>query len=354
MANDMQSELVVTGPDVGSGMVPAEVVVRLLSGMQQLALIFAASAEGRPVSQRFKPTAELRQRYNLRCGVPSAGSYHLPIDLVDVSPQRQLIKPSQVLDGMQNFIRAVQNDDKEAAKHILPESRYRERALRELRSFAPRPAEGWSASVGLKGSPAVSLNGRLGRNIDEWLKADLTEQAVMTVTGELIRINFDEHKLFIRHPVTGRQIECTYIPEIEDDLIESRRGFIQVTGEFVLDADGEPLRLTSVTRIEAVDCSPLVFARIEHNGLVLKAKDPLELIPMLDEESQQLLLVTYEPLDLHAFASTRDDLAGEVAEHLAFAWKAYVKEDPSRLTPRAEELANALRERFEEVSDATK
>ena len=126
----------------------------------------------------------------------------------------------------------------------------------ESSEFAPRPAEGWSASVGLKGSPAVPLNGRLGRNIDEWLKADLTEQAVMTVTGELIRINFDEHKLFIRHPVTGRQIECTYIPEIEDDIIESRRGFIQVTGEFVLDADGEPLRLTSVTRIEAVTVLP--------------------------------------------------------------------------------------------------
>jgi hypothetical protein len=112
------------------------------------------------------------------------------------------------------------------------------------------------------------------------------------------------------------------------------------------------LQPASVTRIEPIDCSPLVFARIEHNGLVLEARAPLEFIPRLDEESQQLLLVTYEPLDLHVFASSRDALVDEVSEHLAFAWKAYAEEDPSKLTPRAEELARALRERFEEVSNA--
>ena len=108
--------------------------------------------------------------------------------------------------------------------------------------------------------PPVWLNGRLGRNIDEWLEVDLTERQLMTVTGELIRINFDENKLFIRVRVTARQLECSYSPETEVDLLESRRGLIQVTGEFVIDETGHRLRLTAVNRIEPVDLSPLVFA----------------------------------------------------------------------------------------------
>ena len=174
----------------------------------------------------------------------------------------------------------------------------------------------------------------------------------MTVTGELIRINFDENKLFIRIPVTARQLECSYLPETEVDLLESRRGLIQVTGEFVIDETGHPLRLTAVNRIEPVDLSPLVFSRLEYQGTVLETKSPLEITPSLDDESQQFYIASDESLDLHAFAETRDSLVGEIAQHVVFAWIAYTNEQPDRLAPKAAELAESLRQRFVEVKHA--
>jgi hypothetical protein len=290
----------------------------------------------------------------LRCGPPSSGSYVLPVQLVDESSHASLFPPEEVMDDIKDFIDAVSIGDKDKAAQILPDSRYRERALREIRTFAPRQGEGWTASLGVGNSPAVSLNGRLGRSIDEWLEVDLREQTLMTVTGELIRINFDENKLFIRVPLTGRQLECSYMPEIEVDLLESRRGLIQVTGEFVIDESGEPLRLTAVSRIEPVDLSPLVFSRVEYDGTVLIPKPPLEITPSLDDDTQQYFVASDESLDLRAFAETRDDLAEEIAHQLVFAWSAYVKERVDRLAPKAAELAESLRRRFVEVSHAKK
>ena len=256
------------------------------------------------------------------------------------------------MDDIKNFIVAVSAGDKGKAAGILPDSRYRERALREIRTFAPRQGEGWTANFAVGDSPAVSLNGRLGRNIDEWLEVDLPERSLMTVTGELIRINFDENKLFIRVPVTARQLECSYLPETEVDLLESRRGLIQVTGEFVIDETGQPLRLTAVNRIEPVDLSPLVFSRLEYEGKILEPKSPLEITPFLDEETQQFYVASDESLDLHAFAETRDGLAEEIAHQVVFAWIAYVEEKRNRLAPKAAELADWLKQRFVEVKHA--
>jgi len=317
--------------------------------MQQLALLFAAARESRPVSVRFKPSSDLNQRFSLRCGVPSTGSYVLPIELIDQSAQRSLFSPDELLVEIKEFILAVSIDDKQRASEILPDSGYRERALREIRAFSPTQGEGWSASFVVGDTTGVSLNGRLSKNIHDWLEIGLAEQATMAVIGKLIRINFDENKLFIRLPVSGRQLECSYLPEAEVDLLESRRDLIQVTGEFVVDDEGLPLRLTAVSRIEPVNLSPLIFTRIEHGETVLRLKPPLEVLPYLDEETQQFFVASEESLDLHAIAETRSALADEIAHHLVFAWAAYAKENDDALTLKAAELAKSLRQRLSEV-----
>jgi hypothetical protein len=352
MPNSANSKFVITGPEADLSTVPADAIVRLLGGFQQLALLFAAHKENRPLSLRFKAPSDLKRKYSLRCGPPSSGSYILPVELVDESSQQSLFPPEKLMDEIKSFIHAVSVGDREKAVGILPDSRYRERALREIRTFAPRQGEGWTASLVAGSSPAVSLNGRLSRNIDEWLEVDLTERLLMTVTGELIRINFDENKLFIRVPVTARQLECSYLPETEVDLLESRRGLVQVTGEFVIDETGQPLRLTAVSRIEPVDLSPLVFLRLEYEGRVLEPKLPLEITPSLDEQTQQFYVASDDSLDLHAFAETRDGLAEEIAQQVVFAWIAYVDEERDRLAPKAAELADSLRQRFVEVKHA--
>jgi len=114
------------------------------------------------------------------------------------------------------------------------------------------------------------------------------------------------------------------------------------------DADGHPSRLSNVTRIEPVDLSPLVFGAIDVGQRRLTARTELRFIPHLDEESQQLYVVEDATLDLCVHAPTREELADEIAAHLLFAWDEYAQADPQMLTPKAQELRNALRARFQE------
>lgn len=333
------------GPDANS--VPVDVLVRMLEGLQQMALIFAAATEGQAIQHRFKPSAELRGRYTLKCGVPKPGSYIMPVSLVDTSAPNQLQPPPPILEPIRQFIDAAAKDDSESMRRLLPESRHRERALRELRSFAPKGGDQWTATFALPDRPAAAIDARITKVAERLLAAGAEEQTLMTVTGELIKIAFDERKLTIRYPVNNQEIECSYVAEIEDDLLESRRGPIQVTGTFTLDAQGQPIRLSDVTRIEPVDLSALVFPRIESGGRTLSATPELRLTPHLDE-SQQLYVVENADLDLSVCAYTREDLADEIAAHLLFAWDEYALANPDTLTSKAQELRKALRARFKE------
>ena len=347
---DATAELRIFGTEPGDNNVPVDVLVRMLNGLQQMTLIFAAVAEHQDFQYRFKPSAELRSRYTLRCGIPQPGSYVMPVSLVDSSAQGQLQPPPDILGNIRRFIGAAATDNGRQMHELLPDSRYRERALRELRSVAPKGGDQWTASFSLPDQTVASIDARVTRVVERLLAAGAEEQTVMTVTGELVKIVFDERKLTIRYPVNNREIECSYLPEIEDDLLESRRGPIQVTGTFTLDVDGQPNRLSDVTRIEAVDLSPLTFGRIEGDGHALSATPELRLVPHLDE-TKQLYVVEDEALDLSVFAYTREDLADEITAHLLFAWDTYAKADPATLAPKAQELRTVLLGRFREGAE---
>jgi hypothetical protein len=341
------AHLKVDGNETANSQVSVDVLVRLLNGLQQMALVFAAAKEGQPVQQRFRPTSDLRSRYTLKCGVPDAGSYVMPVFLVDSGTQPPLPRSPSVLADMQSFIRATTSENLNQTSRLLPDSRYRERALRELRNLSPKGGERWTATFALAAGAAALIDAKMARHAERLLSGGADEQTVMTVTGELVAIDFDQRKLRVRHPATNREIECSYLPEAEDDLLESRRGLIQVTGTFTLDATGEPAKLSDVTRIEPVDLSPLVFNRIDLAGRTLNAVTELRLFPKRDE-SRQLYVVEDPGIDLVAHAFTRDDLADEIAAHVFLIWREYGLARPRDLTPKAQELRKAVLARFRE------
>jgi hypothetical protein len=168
------------------------------------------------------------------------------------------------------------------------------------------------------------------------------------VTGELIRVDFEQNLLTLRYPPTQRELQCSYVQEIEDSLIESRRELIQVTGRFTLDGSGNPERMSEVTRIEPVDLSPLSFHDLEHEGRLLRFDPPLYLEPHLDEDTQQLLVICDESLDIRAYAQTREQLTDELTSQVFFLWDEYAMAEPKTLTTGAQALQTALRARFRE------
>lgn len=345
-----QALLRIEGEDTKNGSVSVDVLVRLLEGIGDLTVLFGAAEENCPLKRRFSPPDELRRRYRLRCGQSTKGSFGIPLYIVDETDP-SFFEQVDILSRIIEFAKATSDGDAAKLRKIMPESGYRDRCLRILRKLAPKPGEHWGASLALGSLAGVSLNGRMTKNIDGLLSQGITED-VMTVTGELIAIQFDQFRITIKYPPTKSEINCTYLQDLEVDLFESRRDLIQLTGGFTLDQEGNPIRMTDVSRIEPVDLTPIELSRFEWNGRTLLADHTVEFHPKLDEETSQLYIVENEELDLNVFADTRQDLINEIVEHIFFVWDAYANEVHEKMTEFARELGVVYKNPFREISGA--
>jgi len=315
---DFVALLKIEGGEADRHEIRAESLVAVLAGLQKLAYLLAAVESRQEFGERLKPSRAMRESFSLRCGMPEPGSYVLPLGM---GSPNQLPVADHLLKQMQDIWAALAEQDNDTLSRLLPVA-ILHRALREIQKFLPKEHEGLRFSLRMRTSPEPAfLTWRTSRFISECLALKVSEDAVMTVTGELQRIDFAARQVTILYPPTRREIVCTYLPEIEDSILEARKEPIQVTGRFVLDEDGNPTKLMDVNRIEPIDLSPLVIADLETAAVALKV--PLELAPALDDESQQYLCVEDPLLGLNAFALNRDQLFEEIKEQLVMLWHEY-------------------------------
>ncbi len=339
------AELRVVGAETDDHTVSADILLRILNGLQRMAYLFAAADENVVFKERFKPSGELRQRYAIRCGALRAGSVALTLSLPAPQPMMDLFgTPQDVMGSLFDLYAAAQAASFERTQTLLPDPRLRSRALYELQETLPKQGERWSLGLTVEGRGEIISSTESTRTISEWLAKPQAPDAAMTVTGELQRVYYDQRKIAIRYPFDGRIIDCSYTGgSVEDMLYEVQHELVQVTGTCVLDSEGVPLRLTDVTSIHAVDLSPMTFERLRYDDRSLILTPPLTLTPHLDDESSQLYVMMDEPLGVHVYAQTRDQLVEELAGQLSFLWDAYALEAPERLTEPARRLAEELR-----------
>ena len=346
---DYDALLRIVGGEADRHSIQSERLVAMLTGLQQLAYLLARIETGKPLGERFKPDRAMRTQAALRCGVPLEGSFVLPLRIgeVDALP----IGALPILERLQKIWAALVDQDGRALAQLLPEP-FKARALREFQRFLPKDQSRMQLHLDTRtATDSPPLTWRSARFIDTLLTPTSAEDAVMTVTGELQRIDFAARQLTILYPPTRREIVCTYLPEIEDDLLEARKEPIQVTGRFVLDEEGNPGRLMDVSRIEPLDLSPLAITDLETSGLVLR--EPLEWTPTLDEESQQYLCIEDRTLGLNVFALNREQLLAEVQEQLIMLWHEYACAPDDELDPEARELKVRLRAALEDANAET-
>ncbi len=338
-------QLTITGTETDSHQVSIETMTQVLTGVQKTVYLLGAAKLKLPLQKRFVPNRDIKNLYTLHCGISEPGSYVIPIAQPE---QSKLLDETPILEDFTNLLLAVGSGVQENLHNLIPDSRYREKVLRELLRYLPKPGSRWGLSFQHQGQPEIALESKAIRTVESWLVQAEEADAVMTVTGEMIRIDFDKNLVTLRYPPTSRELECTYLQDIEDSIIESRRELIQVTGRFTLDTDGHPKSLTDVTRIEPVDLSSFTFESVEQNGRRLKLDPALMLEPSLDEESAQLLVVSDESLNLNVYAQTREQLADDLVSELFFLWDEYATENPDNLTPKAQRLRESLLSRCKE------
>lgn len=338
--------LTITGTETARHSASIETVTKVLNGIQKTAYLLATAKHQQPLQKRFSPSKDIKRLYTLQVGIPEPGSYRLPINQLSLEPD--LFPEHDILSAVNELFATVASGSRERLQGLLPDSRFLEKVLREMARFLPRPGSRWGMSFQHGAQPPVALESRVVRTVEHWLLQEEEQDATMTVTGELIRIDFDKNLVTLRYPPTARELECSYVQDIEDTIVENRRGLIQVTGRFTLDTEGHPKSLTDVSRIEPVDLSQMIFDSFEQGERALRLDPPLVLEPFLDEESQQLLIVTDDAFDLRVYAQTREQLADDLAAEMFFLWDEYGKEPAEQLTVTAQQLQAALLNRCRE------
>jgi len=336
----------IEGAIVEGHRIPSDVLKRIIDGFQNIAWNLGAASEDATYGDRSRRISlDLKKKYMIQWGVSRPGSYVLtaypPVE------QKTDVKIMEILA-------ALASDSLEKFKKLIPDSRLRSKIFKEVLCFLPRVGENWLIKYSQKDS-SVSLDAKSSQKIKIWFTESLSAiqpDEVLTIKGELLRIDFEAKRVAVRYLPTHRSIDCYYLPEIEDSIIESRRELIEVTGCFILDCEGHPERLTEVSAIQPVDLSPMTLNQyIQQDQRKLRLTNPLTLIPFLDQETKQFYIIRNESLNIDVDATTREALMQNLEDQIFFLWDTYGNDqvDPNTLTKGALNLRNALRKQFQEI-----
>lgn len=332
----------------------ADILASSLSSLQRIAYLLGAAQDGIEIGERFKPSRDLLEKYSLRCGLGREGSYALPLD---GGPDLTLFHDGEsvsLVDAIHRVWEAVATGSEELLRSLSLSPILRKKLAREVLQLLPKTGSPYR--LGFRSSrraAPVLLTSRAIRTVKDWIQPAQADDAEMTVTGKLQKIDFDRRAVSILFKPTQRTIECIYLSEIEDTIVESRAAPIQVTGKFSLDEDGYPKQLTEVNRIEPIDLSPLVLTECPlEAGTLLRLSTPLELEVSLDEESGQYMGVEDERLGIQVFALNRELLMDELEEQIRMLWSEYAQADDAELDDEAQARKHALLATFEVASDA--
>lgn len=185
------------------------------------------------------------------------------------------------------------------------------------------------------------------------IQATTPPQATISgINGYLAEIDILSRGFKLRYPEGQRLIAGSYNEEAEDFLLANPRELIQVTGLVLHDAAGQPIRISDAIAFDVVDTTPVAIGSFPQADRTIKARQPLEILLVLDE-SEQHLEASFEPLNMELAARTRPEIRQMIHEDLDVLWRNIALADDGTLTAGAKRIKAWLLEHFEGVDDAT-
>lgn len=304
--------------------VPAKVLADALVHAQRAVHLLALSAVGREIRQRARVPADLAEQFVLECQVPTGGSYVQPVHLRTSENLVDGVVGADVLHRFQEIAAGLSGGDWASVRALLPDGAARSRVVDEFVLMLPDPDAGWVVDLRNGTDRTTRFDPSRVRVIRDYQRSSRRPgealSSPVTLTGELVRIDFAEHKLTIRHHPSQRRLECEYGADVEEMLVENRRGLIRVTGLVELDSRDLPIRLTDVFDIQELDLSPIILDVIAGSQRRLRFKDGAVSFPVELDEEGHLLVVQDGGLDIHVFGESRAELAAELADQIELLW----------------------------------
>ena len=330
----------------GAHVVPAPVLIGSMTSIQRVVYLLAKFTRGEELGQRASFSRPLREAFALQCRVPEPGSYAMPFEIGGPEQSAAVAREAEDVGGLfRRVTAAVDRGDLERVRTLVPDVRYFDCLGQAYRKATPAPRSG--ASYWIEDSRRrkildsrkneAKLDG-LGTHGERRRRARED-----TISGMLVGMDFDERSIRLTRP-DGKSVSATYDEESERPLIEHRRGWVQVTGEVLYDAEGRALSVAHARDFVAFEEDTIELRTVNIYNVPYRASPPLR------------FKVKYDPLDqlydldgdfgISVSAYSRSDLHHELHEALSMLWIEYGEESPERLSPKAQWLRLDLRKRL--------
>ena len=330
----------------GAHVVPAPVLVESVASIQRVVYLLAKFTRGEELGQRASFSRELREAFALQCRVPQPGSYAMPFEIGSAAHSPLVAGEADDVGRLfRGVTAAVGGGDVDGVRELVPDLRYLDCLGHAYRKATPPSRSGVSYWIedhrrrrilDSRKSEATldDLGGHTGR------KRRVRED---TISGMLVGMNFDERSIRLAR-LDGKSVSAYYDEESERPLIEHRRGWVELTGDVLYDADGRALSVTHARDFVAFDEDTIELRNVNLYNVPYRASPPLR------------FKVKYDPLDqlydldgefgISVSAYSRSDLHHELQEALSMLWIEYGEESPDRLSPKARRLRIDLRKRL--------
>jgi hypothetical protein len=344
--------MTIDGEGIREG-VPLQLLATVFRGVQDTIYHMAMAESGHDVRPRARVPDDIRTQYQLIRAAEHNSAYTIEAAFASPAQASLSFEPNRrtaVLEKYTSLLGALSESGDHTLSVLFPDTMWRRRILRSLEVYCPKKGDQWHLTVSHepKGT-AATLSAVTRERISRLLAEPGFEET--TVSGELVRIHLDEHKLGIYYQPTSRVLDCYYDPELEDLIVENLKGIVHVAGRVQLrvqlDANGFPDKIVDVSDIRALDLRPLMLKSIEtaEGRLVLRRAESVR--PSFEDGE-----VVFELPDLHIVASgaTREDAVEKLFSDLIWLWKEYVLAPHEELSQDARELAERLRGMIEEAS----
>ena len=147
---------------------------------------------------------------------------------------------------------------------------------------------------------------------------------------------------------THRRLGIRYEKSSEAFLLDNINELLEIVGKIQIDRNANPLLISAVEKLSAVDTSDLQISQVLPNFLKLRSpKDPIVRVEL--DEHQQFYCARLPELKVFACGDTREQLKERLIERVEFCWDEFVREDDSDFNQNAKLLREKLLRTFEEV-----
>lgn len=355
MTKNRRFVLKIDGPAITDHSISFKILANVLDGIQNTFNYIGMEITGREVKSRARVPGDIQQACELRRIMERPGSYEVVAEIPEmlqpeIFPGMDLGKVA--LDKYLGMTAWMSGETEESEIiRLFPDENHRTRILKSVQRYVPREGDDWSL---LFKEPEGNrkygfLNQQSLQRINKTIYAPQYE--TKTIAGELMRINFDQHRIVVKHEPTDKLLECSYNPEDEDAILENRDGYLLISGLIELDAGGNPDKISNVTDIRFLDLSPVKISRIISENLVLELKKPLVIEPVFEDQE---VVLYFDDLNILAAGQDRDDAIKDFEDDFVWLWREYAMAEDQMLSDGALTLKKSLLHMVGRVSVVSK